>query len=235
MGTVLLLGTLMGLQHALEADHVAAVSSLVCRARSAGRIVRHGVVWGLGHALTLAVVAGLALATGLAFDERLVAWLEGAVGVMLILLGLHVLYRLARDRVHFHMHRHDGGTVHLHAHSHAGQAGDSHGFHHDHEHPPGVPLRTLIVGMMHGLAGSAALLVVATAAIRDPLTGLLYVLVFGVGSIAGMALLSALIAVPLTWTARTLTAVNRLLQGAVGTGTAVLGAVVLYEVAAQVP
>ncbi len=235
MGTALLLGALMGMQHALEADHVAAVSSLVCRARPASRIARHGIVWGVGHALTLGAVAGLALATGLALDDRLAAWLEGAVAAMLIILGLHVLYRLARDRVHFHMHRHDSGTVHLHAHSHVGQTGDNHGFRHDHEHPQGLPLRTLVVGMVHGLAGSAALMVLTATTIRDPLTGLLYVLVFGVGSIAGMALLSALIAVPLTWTARTLTAANQLLQGAVGTATAALGAVMLYEVAARVP
>ncbi len=231
MGTILLLGVLMGMQHALEADHIAAVSSIVCRARSAGRIVRHGMVWGLGHTVTLAVVAGLALAAGLTLDGRLAAWLEGAVGVMLVLLGLHVLYRLIRDRVHFHMHGHDGGTVHLHAHSHAGQAARSHGFDHDHDHPGGLPVRTLAVGMVHGLAGSAALVVLTASTIRDPLTGLLYVLLFGLGSIGGMAALSALIAIPLTWTARTLTAANRLLQGAVGTATAGLGVLVLYRAA----
>ncbi|UCH74306.1 MAG: high frequency lysogenization protein HflD [Rhodospirillales bacterium] len=231
MGSILLLGVLMGMQHALEADHVAAVSSIVCRARSAGRIVRHGVIWGLGHSVTLLAVAVLGLATGLTLGERLAAWLEGAVGIMLVVLGLHVLYRLLRDRVHFHMHRHDGGTVHLHAHSHAGESGGGHGFHHQHEHREGLPFRTLLVGMMHGLAGSAALMVLTAATIRDPFTGLLYVLLFGLGSVAGMALLSALIAVPLAWSARMLTAANRLLQGAVGLATAGLGAVVLYRAA----
>jgi len=234
MGTILLLGVLMGMQHALEADHVAAVSSIVCRARSAGRIVRHGIVWGLGHTVTLAAVAGLALATGLTLEGRLAALLEGAVGAMLVLLGLHVLYRLIRDRVHFHMHGHDGGTVHLHAHSHAGQTARGHGFHHDHEHPGGLPVRTLMVGMVHGLAGSAALMVLTAATIRDPFTGLLYVLLFGLGSIGGMVVLSTLIAIPLTWTARALTASNRLLQGAVGTATAGLGIVVLYRAAVAV-
>jgi len=234
MGTILLLGALMGMQHALEADHVAAVSSIVCRSRSAGRIVRHGVLWGIGHAVTLLAVAGLALATGLTLGSWLAAWLEGAVGIMLILLGLHVLYRLLRDRVHFHMHRHEGGTVHLHAHSHAGEARDSHGFRHEHEHREGLPLRTLLVGMMHGLAGSAALIVLTAATIRDPLTGLLYVLLFGIGSIGGMAILSALIAVPLTWTARALTAANSVLQGVVGTATAVLGVFVLSRAVAVV-
>lgn len=231
MSTILLLGLLMGMRHALEADHVAAVSSIVCRAPSARRIVRHGVVWGLGHSVTLIAVAGLALSMGLAMGEGMAAWLEGAVGAMLILLGLHVLYRLIRDRVHFHMHRHQCGTVHLHAHSHAGQAERGHGFGHDHDHPDGLPVRTLLVGMMHGLAGSAALVVLTASTIRDPLTGLLYVLLFGAGSIAGMAALSALIAIPLAWTARTLTATNRLLQGAVGLATAGLGVVVMFQAA----
>lgn len=231
MGSILLLGALMGMQHALEADHVAAVSSIVCRSRSAGRIVRHGAVWGLGHGVTLAVVAGLALATGLTLDGRPAAWLEGAVGITLVLLGLHVLYRLLRERVHFHMHRHHGGTVHLHAHSHAGETCGGHGFHHEHEHCAGLPVRTLLVGMLHGLAGSAALIVLTAATIRDPLTGLLYVLLFGLGSIGGMAMLSALIALPLTWTARALTAANGILQGAVGTATAGLGMLELYRAA----
>lgn len=229
MSTILLLGLLMGMQHALEADHVAAVSSIVCRDRSARRILRHGAVWGLGHAVTLIAVAGLVLATGLAMGDALAAWLEGAVGAMLILLGSHVLYRLIRDRVHFHMHRHDGGTVHLHAHSHAGQSARGHGFGHVHDHPKGLPVRTLLVGMMHGLAGSAVLVVLVASTIRDPLTGLLYVLLFGAGSIAGMAALSALIAIPLAWTARTLTTANRLLQGAVGVATVGLGVVVLFQ------
>lgn len=88
--------------------------------------------------------------------------------------------------------------------------------------------------MMHGLAGSAALIVLTAATIRDPLTGLLYVLLFGFGSIGGMAILSALIALPLTWTARALTAANGILQGAVGTATAGLGVLVLYQAATAV-
>lgn len=229
MGTILLLGALLGMQHALEADHVAAVSSIVCRSRSVGRIVRHGVVWGIGHTVTLGAVAGLGLATGLSMGERLSVWLEGAVGVMLVLLGGHVLYRLLRDRVHFHMHGHDDGVVHLHAHSHAGEHRRGHGFRHEHAHREGLPVRTLLVGMTHGLAGSAALMVLTATTIRDPLTGLLYVVLFGLGSIGGMAILSALIAVPLTWTASALTAANRWLQGAIGVATTTLGLAVLVR------
>jgi ABC-type nickel/cobalt efflux system permease component RcnA len=217
------------MQHALEADHVAAVSSLVSGMRSVGRIVRHGAFWGAGHTLTLMAVAGGAVLTGVSLSGRTSAWLEAGVGVMLVLLGGHVIWRLARDRVHFHLHRHSDEKVHLHAHSHKSDGAGIHGFDHDHEHPRGLPLRTLFVGMMHGLAGSAALVVLTASTIQDPLVGLGYVLLFGIGSILGMVVLSALLAIPLAWTARALTSANRLLQGGVGIATCVLGVAVLVE------
>ena len=116
---VLFLGLLLGMQHALEADHLAAVASLTAHNRSNRNIIRHGAVWGLGHMLTLSVFAGAVVLSERAVSPRLAEWLEFAVGVMLILLGASVLWRIVRERVHFHIHRHDGGQVHLHAHSHA--------------------------------------------------------------------------------------------------------------------
>ena len=245
MISILLLGLLIGMQHAFEADHIAAVASLAARNRSFRGILRHGVVWGLGHSLALLGFAGAAIALDLAAGERLAGWLELAVGVMLVLLGGQVLARLLRDRVHFHMHRHAGGRVHLHAHSHAGEPrvpdgnrGAEHGADHgraphDHRHPEGLPLRSLFVGVMHGMAGSAALVILAASAIGSPALGLGYVALFGLGSIAGMALLSAAIAVPLTYTAKALTWANRGLRGAVGTVTVALGLMILSDVGAR--
>ncbi len=127
------------------------------------------------------------------------------------------------------MHRHRGETVHFHAHSHADEPREAHGFDHDHDHPHGIPVRSLLIGMMHGLAGSAALIVLTASTIGDPATGLGYVLLFGIGSILGMVALSAVMAAPLAWTARALTAANRLLQGVIGTATCGLGFFVLAE------
>ncbi len=90
-------------------------------------------------------------------------------------------------------------------------------------------MRALLVGMMHGLAGSAVLVVLTASTAGDPLTGMVYLLLFGAGSIVGMAALSALIAIPLAWTARALTTANRLLQGAVGAVTVGLGIVVMFQ------
>jgi ABC-type nickel/cobalt efflux system permease component RcnA len=225
---VLFLGLLLGMQHALEADHLAAVASLTAHNRSKRNIIRHGAVWGLGHMLTLSVFAGAVVLSERAVSPRLAEWLEFAVGVMLILLGASVLWRIVRERVHFHIHRHDGGQVHLHAHSHAGDHAPHRLSEHDHVHPDGFPMRSLLVGMMHGLAGSAALVVVAATALRSPLEGLTYVILFGLGSVAGMALLSAAVAVPLSLSARLLTWANRGLQGVIGLATMALGGVIIF-------
>lgn len=227
MSSVLFLGFLIGMHHALEADHVAAVASIAARQTSRRRIVTHGAVWGLGHTLTLMAVAGGSIVLGGAVDGSLAAWLELGVGVMLVALGGNLLYRLYRERVHFHAHDHAGGDRHLHAHSHkrASPAGGAH----DHNHPPGLPVRTFLVGIVHGMAGSAALLVLTVSVASDPVFGFVYVGLFGLGSIAGMALLSAVMAVPLAWTARSLTWASRAAQVGIGAGTVILGIVAISE------
>lgn len=226
---VLLLGLVIGMQHALEADHVAAVSSIAARQKSIRRIVVHGAVWGLGHTLTLMLVAGGAVLFGLVLHDSLASWLEALVGVMLVGLGAHVVVALVRERIHFHRHGHDDGTAHFHAHSHKGEEAPHDPRSHEHTHPRGLPVRTLLVGMMHGMAGSAALLVLTAATVGSAPLGLGYILLFGIGSVLGMAALSAVIAVPLSWSARTLTWANSGLQGAIGLATIVLGAVVIDE------
>jgi ABC-type nickel/cobalt efflux system permease component RcnA len=153
------LGFLLGMQHALEADHIAAVSSIAARRSHVGDVVKHGLTWGLGHTLTLFAFAGAAILLGRAIPETIARPMETAVGVMLIGLGAHVLWRLWRDRVHFHKHGHGDGTVHFHAHSHARETAPHVRTAHAHEH--GFRWRTLLVGLMHGMAGSATLLVLA--------------------------------------------------------------------------
>ena len=224
---ILGLGFLLGMQHALEADHVAAVSSIAARRTDVGDIVKHGLTWGLGHTLTLFVVAGAALGLGRAIPEHLARPIEGAVGIMLVGLGAHVVWRLWRDRVHFHKHSHGDGTVHVHAHSHAGETLAHARASHAHGH--GFRWRTLLVGLMHGMAGSAALLVLAISQASGVATGLGYVALFGIGSMLGMAGLSAVIAVPLALSARWLTWANGGLQGAVGAITIAIGARTIVE------
>src|SRR5258708_23336509 len=136
------LGFLLGMQHALEADHIAAVSSIAARRSHVGDIVKHGLTWGLGHTVTLFVFAGAAILLGHAIPEHLARPLETAVGIMLVGLGAHVLWRLWRDRVHFHAPCHGDGTVHIHAHSHARETRVHARAPHIHDH--GLRWRTLL-------------------------------------------------------------------------------------------
>jgi hypothetical protein len=219
---ILGLGFLLGMQHALEADHIAAVSSIASRRSDVTDIVKHGLTWGLGHTLTLFVFAGAAILLGHAIPDGLARPLETAVGLMLVGLGAHVLWRLWRDRVHFHRHHHDDGMVHFHAHSHAGETVPHARAAHAHAH--GFRWRTLLVGLMHGMAGSAALLVLTVTQAPSAVAGLGYIALFGIGSMIGMGLLSTVIAVPIAISARWLTWANRGLQAAIGLVTMAIGA-----------
>jgi hypothetical protein len=229
MFAVLGLGFLLGMQHALEADHIAAVSSIAARRSDVRDIVKHGLTWGLGHTLTLFAFAGAAVLLGHAIPDTLARPIETAVGVMLIGLGAHVLWRLWRDRVHFHTHRHGDGIRHIHVHSHAGENVAHRASAHQHAH--GFRWRSLLVGLMHGMAGSAALLVLAVSQVASPAAGMAYVLLFGVGSMLGMGALSVAIAVPLAVSARWLTWANRALQAGVGAITIAIGAMTIYSTA----
>src|SRR6202171_3081313 len=186
---ILGLGFLLGMQHALGAAHIAAVPSIAARRTHIGDIVRHGLTWGLGHTLTLFVFAGAAILLGHAIPEQLARPIETAVGIMLVGLGAHVLWRLWRERVHFHRHGHGDGTVHIHAHSHAGETVSHARAAHAHSH--GFRWRSPLVGLMHGMAGSAALLVLAVSQASSPAVGLGYVALFGIGSMGGVGGVSA--------------------------------------------
>jgi len=227
MISLLLLGLLLGMRHALEADHLAAVASLATRSKGTRATVLQGAVWGLGHTLTLLAVGGACLLLRAAISERVAAALEGAVGVMLLLLGADVLRRMRRRRVHLHVHRHADGTVHLHAHRHAPEEAHDPD-HHQHTHE-GFPLRALLVGMVHGLAGSAALLLLTLTTLSSAWLGVAYIAVFGIGSIAGMAVLAAVISLPLQGTARRLTGWHNGLEAVIGAGTLLVGAWVLFN------
>lgn len=230
--SLLLLGFLIGMRHAVESDHVAAVASLATRSRSVTDAIRQGAAWGLGHTLTLFLFGSIVLVLDAVMPERLAQLLELLVGFMLVGLGVDVLRRLIREQIHFHVHRHHDGEVHFHAHSHAGETGHDPRRHH-HEHHEGFPVRALMVGLMHGMAGSAALILLTLQTVQSPWTGLLYIALFGIGSMIGMALLSLVIAIPLRASARGVTWLHNGLQAVVGVGTIAIGAALIYEIGWQ--
>ncbi|HKZ72552.1 MAG TPA: hypothetical protein VJ011_00730, partial [Steroidobacteraceae bacterium] len=142
--SVLVMGFLLGMKHATDADHLAAVATLATAERSLARTVRLGLAWGTGHTLVLLVVGGAAVLLGGEFlPPRLSQYLEVAVGGMLVLLGANVLRRLVRQRLHLHAHRHGDGVVHLHVHSHAGEGAHALSAH-DHAHAAALPRQALL-------------------------------------------------------------------------------------------
>ncbi|GBC83225.1 hypothetical protein HRbin10_02369 [bacterium HR10] len=219
---MLVLGFVSGMRHALDPDHVAAVSTIVAEHRDLWRSSRIGAFWGVGHTVTLAAAGVIVLAFKLVIPERLAAGFELAVGAMLVVLGGQILWRVARDRLHIHAHEHEGER-HIHLHSHR------HGPDHHHAHGRRYERRSLVVGMVHGLAGSAPLTVLVLSSMRSLAQGLLYLVMFGIGSIAGMVLISTLIGSPFAYTAWRFERANHVLRVLAGLASLGIGLAIIYE------
>lgn len=177
------LGFVLGLRHAFEPDHLAAVSTLATRQGRLGDGSLLGLAWGLGHTASIAAVALVVALTGLHLPEAFSTFAELVVAVLLVVMGLPVLVRYARGRWHMHVHAHDG-VSHLHVHSHAtGPA-------HSHAHPARDARRSLGLGIAHGLAGSGAIVLVLAATASTAATRILYLAAFGAGTVLGMLAVS---------------------------------------------
>jgi ABC-type nickel/cobalt efflux system permease component RcnA len=192
----LALGFAVGLAHALDADHVAAVAAMMGQGDDRRGVIARGAAWGLGHTLALFVICSVVLLLGLTISGTLEATLELAVGALIVVLGLRVLWKMQRERIHIHAHEHDG-TRHIHAHSHAGDPDRHDASVHGHEHASRVFLPTLGVGLLHGAAGSAGLLVLIVATADSTAEAILAFALFGAGSLIGMTLLTAAASYPL--------------------------------------
>lgn len=228
MVSFLILGFLIGMSHALEADHLAAVGALASSGKTSPRKLAFlGASWGLGHTTTLFLLSALVLVFGYVLSARMVAGMEFFVGTMLIGLGVHVFWKMLRQRVHFHVHEHGDGKKHLHAHSHAGAAVDHENDPHQHRH--GFSLRAYLVGLAHGAAGTAGLIALTAAATHDALTALSYVLVFGAGSVLGMAILTYAVSWPLRFSEKSAGRLFAVIQGAVACVAIFIGTRVMLE------
>lgn len=227
MFVMLEIGFLIGMRHALEADHAAAVAALATRSQSVGATIKQGLTWGLGHTITLLLFGSMVFLMEAVVPERLANGLELAVGIMLLGLGLDVLHKMTKTRVHFHVHQHSNQVPHFHAHSHRREA-DHNDVDHEHAHSKKFPYRALFVGFMHGMAGSAALILLTLQETISPFHGIMYIAVFGLGSMVGMAALSIVIAIPLRYSPCFTSWLHNGLQGFIGTATIILGVMVIY-------
>ena len=218
--SILLIGFVFGLQHAVEADHLAAVSTIVSEKKSLWSASIVGGFWGLGHTISLFVVGAVVIFLKLQISETVEARLEAVVGGMLILLGLNALRKLlTADEIHAHIHEH-GEREHTHIHVHKKKEEDSH-----HRFSP----RSILIGMVHGLAGSAALMLLVVPTIQSPWLALLYIIVFGIGSIGGMMAMSVLIGLPLHFTLDRFNFLNKGLRLCAGIFSLGLGSFIIYE------
>ncbi|RXT36436.1 high-affinity nickel-transport family protein [Bradyrhizobium betae] len=250
----LYLGFLLGMRHAADADHVVAIATIVSRERSVAGSVLIGAAWGVGHTVTVMAVGAAIIVFGVVIPPRLGVSMEFAVGVMLVLLGVLTLAGIGRAGgvarvhagvpsvheldVHDHLHAH-GDYLHRHPHGHSSGV---HG--HADEHTPLARLdrsglgwialydwlRPFVIGLVHGLAGSTAVALMILSIIREPVAALGYLLLFGLGTIVGMMLITLILSAPFTFTAVNLPKFNWLLRVASGLVSFSFGVVLIYGI-----
>jgi ABC-type nickel/cobalt efflux system permease component RcnA len=215
ISVILATGFIYGLQHALDPDHLVAVSTIVSEHKSVSRSSLVGTFWGVGHTSSLLLVSLIVLLLRVSIPENIARWMEAPVALMLIALGVTTIIRAVRERglrIHTHTHSHDESSPHTHLHIHLEEE-------HVHQHRYfKVGKRPFVVGLVHGVAGSAALTLLVLVKIPSVALGLIYIGVFGIGSIGGMLLMSGLIGLPFALTARRYEFLNggiRLVAGAV--------------------
>ncbi len=181
--TALSLGFILGLKHALDADHVIAVTNILSQTKSLKISSLIGSFWGFGHALTLLLIGMILLLFKITLPQRLALLFEFLAGAFLVFLGVKVIWNLFYNHLHAHQHTH-GHTLHTHLHAH------SHSSAHKHYHT------SFLLGMMHGLAGSAALTLLVLASTPTFFQGISFILIFGSGATVGMLLISMVLALP---------------------------------------
>jgi high-affinity nickel permease len=233
--SILFLGFFLGMRHATDADHVVAVTTIVSRERTLRAAAPIGAIWGLGHTATIVVVGGAIILFGIVIPPRLGLTMELSVALMLILLGgLNLAVFMRQARAAARRGEHAGGAT---AHDHAPDAG--------HEAADATLarldrrlgrfgayrlVRPLFVGVVHGLAGSAAVALLVLGTIRDPLWAVGYLVVFGVGTIAGMLLITTALAMPFAYAARRFDRLHRWLGVASGLLSLAFGIFLVYEI-----
>lgn len=222
---VLGLGFALGLRHALDPDHMVAVSTIVSEHKSFRKSSLVGTFWGLGHTASLLAVGILVLAFKRNIPEHVAQWMEFGVAVMLVVLGAKAVRKALRGwTLHVHEHVHDGRR-HIHIHIHRPQEVQVH----HHRHLLGFGTQPFLIGMIHGLAGSAALMILVLGTIPSAIAGLIYIAMFGLGSVGGMLIMSSLISLPFILTAKRFSVLCEGIQVVVGLSSIVFGFFLVWQ------
>jgi ABC-type nickel/cobalt efflux system permease component RcnA len=222
------LGLILGIKHALDADHLIAVSTIVSEHKNLKWASLIGAFWGLGHTATLFIVGLLVIGLRITIPERMALGLEFLVAIMLVILGGSLFWRsFGAAQVHLHTHSHNPEThTHFHVHGNPGQD-------HSHAHPFRSMRKPFFVGMVHGLAGSAALMLLVLTTIPSPLAGLAYIVIFGFGSVGGMLIVSSLIGLPFILTAQRFDSLNRWIRVGAAVASMAFGLYLGWEIGVE--
>jgi high-affinity nickel-transport protein len=241
--TVILLGLFLGMRHSTDPDHVVAVSTIVSRQNSIRSSATIGLLWGLGHTLTIFLVGSAIIIFGVVIPPRLGLSMEFCVAVMLILLGVlnltgvvgWIAERLtpmkrvlpmsqptvSADRISVNpgnTNRRALGRIELFLERTIGKLGLY------------QTIRPLVVGLVHGLAGSAAVALLVLSTIKSPVWSTAYLLVFGFGTMVGMMLMTAAISIPLVYTGKKFFKINRHLTAISGFASMAFGIFLVYHI-----
>jgi len=227
-GLVLGLGLAVGIQHAFEPDHLAAVSTQVLKSKITQKSVKQlfkesitkssllGAIWGAGHTTTLVMMGFLAYALALTIQDSIFSGLEFVVGIMLVLLGITTIFNKKIKFEHRHPHQHKDGTIHFDKHAHVD-------LEHSHKH------KSYVIGLIHGLAGSGSLVVLTASTLSNIEMVLGFIAIFGVGSMIGMALIGSLMGVPIALGNR-IVLIQKIFRYVAGVFSLIIGLNIMYQI-----
>jgi ABC-type nickel/cobalt efflux system permease component RcnA len=210
--SVLALGFILGIRHAIEPDHVIAVSTIASQSKKLWHASLAGVFWGIGHTLTLFVVGLVVILMKNEIPDKWAMFLEFLVGIMLVYLGVRTI--ISFKNIHIHKHEHDGEEhVHVHSHQNSGEHD------HKHKHKNITYLKSMFIGLVHGLAGSGAMVLLTMSTVKSVGEAAIYILIFGAGTVIGMLFFTTIIGIPfvLSKKRRTVSRTFGLITGAIST------------------
>ena len=210
--SILALGFVLGIKHAIEPDHVIAVSTIASQSKKLLRSSLAGVFWGIGHTATLFIVGVILIFMKGEIPEKWAMSLEFLVGIMLVYLGITTI--LSLKNIHIHQHEHDG-EEHKHLHKY-------------HQHKNVSYLKSMLIGLVHGLAGSGAMVLLTMSTVNSAWEGAIYILIFGAGTVIGMLFFTTIIGIPFIISAKKLS-LNKILTQITGVISTVFGIYYMYN------
>ncbi|WP_423798443.1 sulfite exporter TauE/SafE family protein [Neobacillus sp. SAB-20_R2A] len=219
--SILGLGFALGIKHAIEPDHVIAVSTIASQSKKLLRSSLAGVFWGIGHTATLFIIGIIIILMKGEIPEKWAMSLEFLVGIMLVYLGVSTV--LSFKSIHIHQHEHHGEEhKHVHSHTHMGKHG------HKHKHKNVSYLKSMVIGLIHGLAGSGAMVLLTMSTVHSVWEAAIYILIFGVGTIIGMLFFTTIIGIPFVFSSKKI-GLNKSLTQITGVISIVFGIFYMYN------